>query len=72
MSKCPYCKVDLHIKDFFEMREYETKRGKIKTREFFKGDSYTIGGSHGVNMWPCPGCDTILGFSEYDSDRAMS
>ena len=64
MSKCPYCNEDFHIEDFYELREYETKRGKIKTKELFKGDS-TSGFRHELKMWACPGCDTILGFSEY-------
>ena len=66
MSKCPYCKVDLSIEDFFEVREYETKRGKIKTKELFKGGTKNVGFPHvNVRMWACPGCETILGFSEF-------
>ena len=65
MSKCPYCKVDLHIEDFFEVLEKETKKGKLKTKiKEFKGESIEIY-RQGFKMWACPGCDTILGFSEY-------
>jgi len=68
MSKCPYCKEDFRLEDFYELREYETKRGKIKTEKAFKGDSISVGYKHGIKMWTCPGCDTILGFSEYRYD----
>lgn len=65
MSKCPYCKEDFSIEDFFEVTTKETKKGKIKTRVgSFKGGSYDTGW-RGFKMWACPGCDTILGFSEY-------
>ena len=71
MSKCPYCQVDLRIEDFFVVLERETKKGKIKTKlKEFKGGTLQFG-SHGTKMWVCPGCDTILGFSECDSDRSM-
>ena len=72
MSKCPYCQVDLSIEDFFVVLERTTKRGKIKKnfKEFRGG--ILISGHHGTKMWVCPGCDTILGFSEFDSDRSMS
>jgi len=70
MSKCPYCKVDLRIEDFFVVLEKETKKGKIKTKlKEFKGGILKYG-SHGTKMWVCPGCDTILGFSEFNSNRA--
>ena len=70
MSKCPYCKVDLHIEDFFVVLEKETKKGKLKTKvKGFKGGSIDKGWS-GFKMWACPGCDTILGFSEYEYSRA--
>jgi hypothetical protein len=66
MSKCPYCKDDFSIENFFEVREYETKRGKIKTKEHFKGGTKYVGRPNvNVRMWACPGCDTILGFSEF-------
>ena len=65
MSKCPYCKADLHIEDFFEVKTKETKKGKIKTkRGSFKG-AFIDKGWHRLKMWACPRCDTILGFSEY-------
>ena len=64
MSKCPYCKVDVTLMDFFEVYEKETKKGKPKTKVgSFKGDIYGLG-PHSIKMWACPGCDTILGFSE--------
>ena len=67
MSKCPYCQKDLTIEDFFEVITKETKKGIIKTKiGGFKGASYKSIG-YGVKMWACPGCDTILGFSEYSS-----
>ena len=62
MSKCPYCKVDLHIEDFFVVTERETKKGKIKTMiRGFRGEEHGY-----IKMWSCPECDTILGFSEYN------
>lgn len=65
MSKCPYCKKDLTIEDFFEVTTKETKKGKIKTRiGEFKG-GFIDKGWHRLKMWACPACDTILGFSEY-------
>ena len=63
MSKCPYCKEELDLDDFFDISEKETKRGKITVREF-KGESYVRTG-HGYRMWSCPLCDTILGFTEH-------
>ena len=68
MSKCPYCQKDLTFDDFFVVvTEKETKKGKIITKlKDFKGSSYSRG-TYGVKMWACPGCDTILGFSEYSS-----
>ena len=64
MSKCPYCKDDFHLEDFFEVVTKETKKGKIRTHfHDFKGESYAVR-SYGVKMWACPSCDTILGFSE--------
>ena len=64
MSKCPYCKGDFHLEDFFEVVTKETKKGKIRA-DFrdFKGESYGVRG-YGVKMWACPGCGSILGFSE--------
>jgi len=65
MSKCPYCKEDLRIEDFFERSIKETKDGKIKAKlRGFGGENIEIG-RVGFKMWSCPGCDTILGFSEY-------
>jgi len=65
MPKCPYCKKDLIIEDFFYVETKESKKGKIKARvKGFKGESYQIGW-RGYKMWTCPSCDSILGFSEY-------
>ena len=68
MSKCPYCQKDLMFEDFYGVvTEKEKKKGKIITKlKGFKGASYKSIG-YGVKMWACPGCDTILGFSEYSS-----
>ncbi|NVM37439.1 MAG: hypothetical protein HWN81_17720 [Candidatus Lokiarchaeota archaeon] len=67
MSKCPYCKEDFHLEDFFEVVTKETKKGKIRTNfRDFKGEVYGVRG-YGVKMWACPSCDTILGFSEVAS-----
>ena len=72
MSKCPYCEANLSLKDFFVVTEKVSKKGKVKTRiGEFKGDSISTGVRRSVKMWACLGCDTILGFSEYDSDRSM-
>ena len=73
MSKCPYCEANLSLEDFFVVSEKVSKKGKVKTKiKDFKGASLNVGYHQHVKMWACPGCDTILGFSEYDSDRAMS
>jgi len=32
MSKCPYCSVEIHLEDFFDVSEKETKKGTIKKR----------------------------------------
>ena len=70
MSKCPYCKKDLIIEDFFEVTTKETKKGKVKAKvRGFKGERHEIV-RKGYKMWACPACDTILGFSEYQYDRA--
>ena len=66
MSKCPYCKKDLIIEDFFEVTIKETRKGKIKAKVGkFKGETHSGGRGSGNKMWACPACDTILGFSEY-------
>lgn len=65
MSKCPYCKKDLIIEDFFEVTAKETKKGKVKTRiKGSKGENYEIGWK-GSKMWASPARDTIMRFSEY-------
>jgi len=70
MPKCPYCKKELYIEDFFNTQTRETKKGKIKTKiGDFIGDSLEIGW-HGIKILACPSCDSILGFSEYN--RASS
>lgn len=63
MGKCPYCKAELHLEDFFDIVKKETKKGKIKTRiKQFKGESLR---QEWIKMWVCPSCDTVLGFSEH-------
>lgn len=65
MPKCPYCKKELYIEDFFEVSTKETKKGKIKAKvRGFRGESLERGWS-GFKMWACPSCDAVLGFSEY-------
>jgi hypothetical protein len=66
MPKCPYCKNELAIKDFFNILTKEPKRGTSKERIMgFKGEKLRISRDHEVRMWVCPSCDTILGFSEF-------
>jgi hypothetical protein len=68
MPKCPYCSKELHIEDFFVVKQKETKKGKIKTRiEEFKGESVIPleFGARRCRMWACPSCDAILGFTEF-------
>jgi len=49
-----------------------SKKGKVKTSiGEFKGVSMSVGIRQSVKMWACPGCDTILGFSEYRYDKKM-
>ena len=39
MPKCPYCNIEIHLEDFFVVREKETKKGKIrKSIGDFKGE----------------------------------
>ena len=65
MPKCPYCKTELTIEDFFITEERETKKGKIKTRvKGFNGPELSMGINR-AKMWVCPSCDSILGFTEY-------
>jgi len=71
MGKCPYCSKELHIEDFFIIKQRETKRGKIKTTaKEFKGESIEPPGFGAVSckMWACPSCDAILGFTEVGWD----
>ena len=66
MSKCPYCDVEIHLEDFFEVFEKEDKKGKIKKKMGeFEGERMHVGiGWNRVRIWVCPSCDKILGFSE--------
>ena len=65
MPKCPYCKKELYIEDFFDVQTRETKKGKIKTKiRGFRGEILERGW-HSLKMWACPSCDSIMGFSEY-------
>ena len=65
MPKCPHCKNEHGIEDFYVTTEKETKKGKIKTRvEDFNGPTITMGVNM-AKMWVCPSCDSILGFSEF-------
>jgi len=66
MSKCPYCNVEIHLEDFFDVTEKETKKGTIKKRiGAFKGERLNAGiGFNNVRMWVCPSCDKTLSFSE--------
>ncbi|MHA1105895.1 MAG: hypothetical protein ACTSPN_09295 [Promethearchaeota archaeon] len=71
MPKCPFCEVEIHIQDFFEVYEKESKKGKVKTRVGnFKGETINPTMRNYMKMWFCPSCDKILGFSEYRWDRA--
>ena len=67
MSKCPYCKADLSIEDFFDVSGRVSKKGNLKiSSSRFKGDELSIGMTS-FKMWACLECDTILGFSEHRS-----
>lgn len=69
MGKCPYCKEELHIEDFYEITIKETKKGiqRVKS-QVFKGEKSP--GWPYSKMWVCPSCDTILGFSEWFAQSA--
>jgi hypothetical protein len=72
MAKCPYCEVELHLQDFFEVFQKESKKGKVKTKiGKFSGESISVGFKNHVKMWVCPSCDKIIGFSEYKWDAKM-
>lgn len=60
MPKCPYCKSELHIEDFFDDIVYKGGQTAVR-RANFKGESLVY--QHRHRMWSCPYCDTILGFS---------
>ena len=65
MSKCPYCDTEIHIEDFFEVTEKETKKGKVKKRiGKFKGEEISTGFTS-TKMWSCPSCNKIIGFSDH-------
>ena len=65
MSKCPYCKVDLRIEDFYAVYKEENKKEILKiARRDFRGEHIESRG-YDAKMWACPECDMILGFSEY-------
>ena len=59
--KCPYCKKELHIYDFYA-KEVD-KKGRKKFQGF-KGEL-----TRRKKMWYCPFCGAILGFSEWNTDR---
>lgn len=61
MGLCPYCKEELHIKDFFD------KEGQGIINISYECKQETINVTHfGVaRMWVCPHCDMILGFTEF-------
>jgi len=56
--KCPYCKKELHIYDFYA-KEVD-KKGRKKFQGF-KGEL-----TRRKKMWYCPFCGGILGFSEWN------
>jgi len=67
MAKCPYCDAEIHVFDFFEYTENQTKKGRIKRKiGEFKGEQMSSPGlGFGkLRMYSCPSCDKILGFSE--------
>ena len=44
MPKCPYCKKDLIIEDFFEVSTKVTRKGKIKAKvKGFRGEKRSKG-----------------------------
>ena len=70
MSKCPYCNIEIHLEDYFDVSEKVTKKGIIrKSFGNFKGENIHIRSNYNtIRMWVCPSCDKILGFSEYAHD----
>ncbi len=56
--KCPFCKKELHIDDFYVIKL--DKKGRKKYRGF-KGEH-----TWRKKMWYCPFCGSILGFSEWN------
>jgi len=57
--KCPFCKKELHIYDFYA-KEVD-KKGR-KKYQGFKGEL-----TRRKKMWYCPFCGSILGFSEWNT-----
>ncbi len=69
MGKCPYCKKEVHLKDFFQ--NIETGTFKYPSYDF-SGEEFSPGLTEKqfknkriflIKMFTCPHCDTILGFS---------
>ncbi len=58
--KCPYCKKELHLYDFYA-KEVD-KKGRKKFLGF-KGEL-----TRRKKMWYCPFCGSILGFSEWNTN----
>ncbi|MFX0060517.1 MAG: hypothetical protein ACFE8J_19650 [Candidatus Heimdallarchaeota archaeon] len=59
--KCPFCKKELHIYDFYATKLDKKRRVKFRG---FKGE-YT----RRKKMWYCPFCGSILGFSEWNTGQ---
>ncbi|MHA1728160.1 MAG: hypothetical protein ACTSWY_05460 [Promethearchaeota archaeon] len=69
MGKCPYCKKEIHLKEFFnniEMHRFKAPSYDFSGEEFFPGmaeEKTPMRGTYMIKMFSCPYCDTILGFS---------
>ena len=62
MSKYPYWDTEIHIEDFFEVTDKETKKGKVKKRiGKFKGKEISMGFTS-TKMLSCPSCKKTLVF----------
>ena len=67
MAKCSKCNTEIHLEDFFKVKDVPSLERKIYS---FIGEVIQVSDRHNVKMWSCPSCETVLGFSEYYWERS--
>ena len=63
MGICPYCESELHLADFYKKVQGKFL-GKKTTKLEFQGETINVGLMAFSQMYVCPHCNKILGFSE--------